>query len=263
MVQSKRMADALKALLKARRISYGQVGRHLGLSLSSVKRLFASGAFTLPRLEAVCDLAGVDLLELARQAEARRLRVASLDAAAERELVGDPVLLLVAICALNRWPFERIVERYRLTEAQLIRRLARLDRMGLIELQPGNRIKLRIARDFAWLPDGPIHRYFVDRVQNEFLSGAFVPEQDLHRFAWGMLSPASAAELRSKMAELMEAFHERTRGDEIRPHLASRASGSCLLVALRQWEPAGFRAMRRSAQPGAGDERPEAVAPDR
>ena len=35
--------------------------------------------------------------------------------------------------------------------------------------------------------------------------------------AWGMLSPASAAALRSKMAELMEAFHGRTRGDEIRP----------------------------------------------
>ena len=74
--------------------------------------------------------------------------------------------------------------------------------MGLIELLPGNRIRLRIARNFAWLPDGPIQRFFVERVQSEFLSGHFAPDRDLHRFAWGLLSAESAAVLRTKMAEL-------------------------------------------------------------
>ena len=39
MAQSQRMVDALKQALKARGVSYAQVGDHLGLSLSSVKRL--------------------------------------------------------------------------------------------------------------------------------------------------------------------------------------------------------------------------------
>ena len=249
MVQSKRMIQALKRVLKERRVSYEQVSRHLGLSLSSVKRLFSTGSFTLQRLEAVCDLADVDLLELARQAEALQLRVASLTAEQERELIGDPVLLLVGICVLNRWRFERIVDHYQVSEPRLIQLLVRLDRMGLIELLPGNRIKLRVARNFAWIPDGPIHRHFVEHVQNAFLAGTFVPDKDLHRFAWGMLSIESAAVLRAKMAELMETFDELTRGDEIRPAQEARTMGSCLLVALRQWEPAGFRAMRRDAAP--------------
>ena len=246
MSQSNRMIAALKDLLKERSVTYDQVGRHLGLSLSSVKRLFATGAFTLRRLEAVCELAEVDMLELARLGEQQGRRLDGLTAAQERELVSDPVLLLVAICALNRWRFERIVARYRVSDTQLIGLLVRLDRMGLIELLPGNRIKLRIARNFAWLPDGPIQRYFVRHVQSEMLSGTFVPERDLHRFAWGQLTAESASVLRAKMEELLETFDDLTRHDEVRGSEDGPTSGRCLLVALREWEPASFQAMRRS-----------------
>ena len=245
MAQSQSMVDALKQILKSRRVSYEQVAAHLGLSLSTVKRLFAAGDFTLRRLEAVCELVDVDLLELAREAEAERLRVASLTAEQERTLVADPELLLVAICALNRWGFERILEHYRIAKPRLIALLVRLDRLGLIELLPENRIKLRVARNFAWLPDGPIHRYFVNHVQTELLAGSFDASRDMHRFAWGMVTAESAAVMRAKMADLVETFHELTRQDEVRPRHQAGAKGTCFLVALRKWEPASFRAKRR------------------
>ena len=243
MVHTRRLLEALKHALRARGVSYAQVARGLGLSESSVKRLFSTGGFSLARLEAVCDLAGLDLLELARQADAQRFRMPALTVDQERDLVADPALLLVAVCALNRWPFGRILERYRFTTPGLVRLLARLDRMGLIELLPGNRIRLRIARNFAWLPDGPIHRYFVDRLQSEFLAGDFQPERDVHRVSWGMLSHESASALRGRITELTDTFDELTRGDEVRADSAARPT--CLLVALREWEPSPFRAMRR------------------
>lgn len=260
--QSQGMIDALKRLLKARRISYQRIAAHLGLSLSSVKRLFATGEFTLRRLEAVCELAGVDLLELARHAEAARLQVTQLTAEQERQVVADSELLLVAICALNRWPFERIYERYRLTRPRLTQLLIRLDRLGLIELLPENRIRLRVAKNFAWLPDGPIHRYFVDHIQAELLSGAFNPDRDLHRFAWGMLTAESAAAMQAKMADLADAFHELARQDEVRPRRpgkTARTGGTCLLLALREWEPASFR--ERHREPAGDAEKVQARRP--
>lgn len=244
MVQSKRLVNALKETLKSRDITYVEVADHLGLSLSSVKRQFSNKRFSLHRLEQVCDLAGIDLLELARLAEERRLRVASLTQDQEQQLISDPALLLITVCVLNRWTFERIVERYGFTTVQLTNLLVRLDRIGLIELLPARRIRLRIARNFAWLPGGPIHRYFVGRVQNEFLAGEFDPDRDLHRFSWGMLSDPSAAQLRGKIAEVMDAFDELTRRDEVRAEAA--AAGTCFLVALRRWEPTAFQSMRRS-----------------
>lgn len=244
MVQSRRLVKALKETLKVRDITYAEVADQLRLSLSSVKRLFSTGRFSLRRLEQVCDLAGIDLLELARLADEKRLRVTSLTADQERQLISDPALLLTAVCVLNRWTFEKILERYRFSTVQLTNLLVRLDRVGLIELLPAKRIRLRIARNFAWLPGGPIHRYFVDRFQGEFLAGAFDPDRDLHRFAWGMLSDQSAAALRSKIAEVMGAFDDRTRRDEIRADVAPAAT--CLLVALRRWEPVAFETMQRS-----------------
>lgn len=249
MVQSKRLVDALKETLKSRDITYAEVAGHLGLSLSSVKRQFSTQRFSLHRLEQICDLAGIDLLELARLAEERRLRVAALTEEQERQLVSDPALLLTTVCVLNRWTFERIVERYGFTTVQLTNLLVRLDRIGLIELLPAKRIRLRVARNFAWLPGGPIHRYFVDRVQGEFLSGEFDPDRDLHRFSWGMLSDPSAAQLRAKIAEVMDAFDDLTRRDEVR---ADAAAGTCFLVALRRWEPTAFRSFRHSNPADAG-----------
>ena len=253
MVQSKRVVNALKETLKSRDVTYAEVADHLGLSLSSVKRLFSTGRFSLHRLEQVCDLAGVDLLELARLADETRLRVASLTAEQERQLVSDPALLLTTVCVLNRWTFERIVDHYGLPTVQLTNLLVRLDRMGLIELLPAKRIRLRIARNFAWLPGGPIHRYFVDRVQGEFLSGEFDPGRDLHRFSWGMLSGrfrgAAALEDRGSDGRIRRSDPPRRgpRGSGSRGHLLSRraaALGADRVSDVPALEPRGCRIMR-------------------
>lgn len=244
MIQTSRIINALKQALKAQGVSYAEVARRLGLSESSVKRLFSRRAFSLQRLEAVCDMAGIDLLELAQLADAEKLRVPALTERQEREIVGNPELLLVAVCALNRWSFERILDQYEFTRNRLIGLLARLERMGLIEVLSGNRIRPLITRNFGWLPDGPIHRFFVDRLQGEFLSGGFSPDRDVHRVAWGMVSAESASLLKAKIGELTDTFDHLTRSDEVRADAAP--SGTCLLVALRAWEPSHFRNMRRS-----------------
>ncbi len=243
MLQSQRIVRELKAALKQRQVSYAQVARCMDLSESSVKRLFSQGGFTLERLEAVCELADIDLMELARRAENTRQQLSALSEQQEREVVADPVLLLVAICALNRWRFEDIQQTYAFTEAQLVGHLIRLDRLGLLELLPGNRIKLRIARNFAWLPNGPIHKYFATHLQHEFLTADFDSERDVYRFAWGLLSAESTHALREKINELVDAFDTRSRADEVRS--AGSHTGTCMLVAFREWEPRSFELMRR------------------
>lgn len=161
-------------------------------------------------------MAGIDLLELAQLADAEKLRVPALTERQEREIVGNPELLLVALCALNRWSFERILNQYEFTRNRLIGLLAPLERVGLIEVLSGPRIRPRITRSFGWLPDGPIHRFFVDSLQGEFLSGGWLPERDVHRVAWGMVSAESASVLKAKIDKLTDTFDHLTRSDEVR-----------------------------------------------
>jgi hypothetical protein len=71
-------------------------------------------------------------------------------------LIADNKLLLVAVCAVIHWSLADITSTYRPTQAEGLKRLLLLDRMGVIALMPGDRIRLRVARDFDWRPGGPI-----------------------------------------------------------------------------------------------------------
>ncbi len=246
MNQTRHLLVQLKTALRQRNLEYRDVAAHLQLSESSVKRLFSQGGFTLERLEAVCDLAEIDFTELVLRAERDTQRLVALTADQEREVIADPALLLIAICALNHWRFVDIQHNYAFTEPELIGHLVRLDRLGLLELLPNNRIKLRIARNFAWLPNGPIQRFFVDRVQDEFLASNFSSSADTYRFTWGMLSAESARVVQQKIAELITAFDSHASADEARRMGGS--NGTCMLVAFREgWEPASFAQMRQEA----------------
>ncbi len=242
MPETAKLLAALKQALRARGYTYADVAATLGVAQSSVKRLFSSGRFTLDRFERVCALAGTSIAELARECEATEARPRQPTRAQEAELVADARLLLVAVCMLNHIPAPAILERYALTEAELVRCLTRLDRLGLIELQAGNRARLRIDREFNWLPDGPIAQYFASELRADFLDPHHRGTRQ-ERFLHGLLTESALAELDERLASLRRDFarlHEASR----RAPLAGR-TGQALFLASGPWEPRGFEALRR------------------
>ena len=82
-------------------------------------------------------------------------------------------LFLVAVCALNHVTFEQIVAAYDIEKTECIQLLVRLDRLGFIQLQLNNRIKLLVSHNFSWLPDGPIQRFFNQQAHGEYFRSRF------------------------------------------------------------------------------------------
>ena len=246
------LVDALKRILKAKGLTYADIARGLDLSEASVKRIFSRREFTLERLDEVCRIAGVDFAELARAASEQAATSQQLTAAQEEEIVSDPKLLLVALCAVNNWTFDEMVATYDLPAAEATRCLARLDRHRIIELGPGNRIRPLISRSFAWRPGGPIQRFFQARIQDEYLASAFDGPGEVFLFVSGMLSHASRAELIARLKRVARDFTAQ-HGDDIALPL-SRRFGTSLLIAMRPWEPRAFRSLRHDAdkRPASG-----------
>ncbi len=242
------LVDALKRVLKARGLTYADIAAGLGLSEASVKRIFSRRDFTLVRVDEICRIAGVDFADLARAASEDRPGAASLTLEQETAIVSEPKLLLVALCAVNNWTFDEIVATYALSVAECTRLLVRLDRLRIVELAPGNRIRPMISRTFSWRPGGPIQRYFHARIQDEYLASRFDRPDELFVFVSGMLSHASSAELIARLRRVARDFAEQHR-DDLRLPLAQRF-GTSLLIAMRPWEPRAFRQVRR---PGTGD----------
>jgi len=172
------MVAELKRALRERGLTYAAVARPLGLSLATVKRLFARGDFSLERFERICELAGLGLRELLARAEEHSAPTNQLTLTQEREIVADPRLFLVTWLVLNRSSFEEITRSYRFTERELLRYFIRLDRLKVLELQPFNRVRLLVSRRFTWRAGGPVQRYLHRKLLREFLASHFVGAQD-------------------------------------------------------------------------------------
>ena len=243
MAELQQLLVTLKRQIKARGLTYRDVAAALKLSEPSVKRLFSSGNLSLERLVGICALLDITLAELAQQAAAATPRLDRLDEKLEAELVSDPRLLLVAVCALNHWRLADILARYQLDEPECLGHLLRLDRMRLIDLLPGNRIRINVTRDFHWRPGGPIERYFAGRGRDDFLSGGFDGPHEEVFFVHGMLTAEARAQFRAQLEKLRRHFAALHDDSQSAPIGERRGTG--MLLALREWEPPDFARLRR------------------
>ena len=77
MTQIAAVCETLKRLLKTKNITYKQLAEELDLSEANIKRVFSTQTFTLDRLEEICkvlEISLVDLFVLTSQKE-RRFRI--------------------------------------------------------------------------------------------------------------------------------------------------------------------------------------------
>ena len=243
MSEVNQLLTTIKRQLKLQGKTYRDVAAALALSEASVKRLLTSDTLGVDRLVQVANLLGFTLAELAQEAAARDARVRTLTPAQEKELVLDTRMLLVAVCALNHWTLQDMLAVYDLSETECLQRLLHLDRLRLIALMPGNRIRLNVARDFDWLDNGPIRQYFRAEGLDDFLDSPFGRADESLTFAHGMLTESALARLQADVRQLRARFAELHEESLASPLPKRRGSG--LLLALREWEPAAFTALRR------------------
>ena len=234
--------DALKLHFKARGLTYADAARALGLSEATVKRIFSRRDCSLERFAQLCDLVQVDLGELARVQPRPRRLLNQLSRAQEEALVADPRLLLVAVCALNQMGVEEMLAAYRLERAQCTALLLRLEGLGVLELFPNDRIRLNVARTFAWIPNGPIMRYVTARAPDYFDHPFAAPGESM-RIVSVRVSAAAAVGLVARLEQIAREYSEQHAADAVLP-LADRPALSVCL-AVRHWEPPEFRALAR------------------
>jgi hypothetical protein len=205
--------------------------------------MFSSGRLTIDRLVQISNFLGFTLAELSREAQAAQPVLHTLTEKQEREVVSDPKLLMVAVCALNHWTMDEIVGLYRLSDAECIKYLLRLDTLRIIDLLPGNRIRLNVSRDFDWLPSGPIRQYFRSRGISDFLQSDFAQAEETMAFVHGMFTDQALAQILDELRRLRRKFAELHEESLSAP--LSKRRGIGLLLAMRGWEPADFTKLRR------------------
>ncbi len=234
---------AIKKELKAAQMTYADLALELDMAESSVKRMLAKGDMPLSRIDAICRALKLDFAELARRVADAQPLLAQLTEQQEKAVVADKKLLLAAICVLSQWTLEQMTSRYRLTEAECIRYLAQLDRIGIIELKPLNRYRLKLAKTFRWRPHGAVMNYFRENALLDYFAGGFDGEGEGLLLVHGSISRSLAPSFLERMQRVAQDFAQQHQADQ---KLAEKdREGYTLLLAMRSWEFEAFEALRR------------------
>ncbi len=232
MSQAVLLVDQLKRELKSRGITYAQLAKLIAMSEASVKRMFSQRNMTLDRVDEILAATGIEFSELTDHFDREQKRLTQLTPKQEAEVVNDPKLFLVSVCALNLMGYDEILSTYDLKEAELVGLLTRLDKLGFIELLPNNRFKLKVARTFSWVPNGPIMQAFKNNAA-DFFESEFTKTGEILFLLNGRLSLASRVALIDRLKRVAREFSEQHYEDS---HLlATQREPVSLLIATRSW----------------------------
>lgn len=243
MNETQRLLDTLKRCLRTRGMTYRALGRALGLSESSVKRLFADESFSLVRLERVCrvlDMSMADLVRMASGPAEAQTSMLTLDQ--ERVLASSAPLLACFYLLLNGRKVDDAARRLGASPKVMRAMLERLASAGLLEIDRRNAVRLHARLPIAWRPEGPVRKLYERQVRAEFLQGPFTRSNESLSFHSAELSPASVRILQRKIERLAADFADLAALDV---HVPTREKSSiALLLACRPWVFSMFSAYR-------------------
>jgi hypothetical protein len=141
------------------------------------------------------------------------------------------------------YQLEQVIGHYRLSEAECIKYFVQLDRLGIIELRPLNRYRLKLAKTFRWRPQGAVMDYFRENVLLDYFSGGFDGDAEGLLLVHGSVSRSLAASFFERMQRVAQDFPQQHQADQ---RLAEKdREGYTLLLAMRSWEFEVFTALRR------------------
>jgi DNA-binding Xre family transcriptional regulator len=238
------LLDTLKQTLKSHGKTYSDVANYLDLSEASVKRLFSEQSFTLQRLEDICHMLKLEISDLVQlMKEQNTIHLSELTEQQESEIANDVGLLLVAVCILNKWSKNNIISHFNFSEPQCIGYLTKLDKLKLIELLPKNKVKLLVAANFKWRDNGPIQRFFLEKLQADFFNSQFKNENEKLIVVNAMLAKPSQLLFQRKMDQLATELNNLNTEDS--SLTIDKRYGVTMVVAMRPWTYGLFEGIRK------------------
>jgi transcriptional regulator with XRE-family HTH domain len=223
--------ETLKQLLKAQGVTYPELARATGSSLSSVKRLFAGRDFSAARVERVCRHLNMSFFELMRLVEQKSHHEASvLTQRQEQAFVADPRLFFFFLSIAKKHPVARLESRFKLSRTQVLQYLGRLAKLGLVELREGTHFRLKAAPHITWSRGGPIDRWLYEMGRKVFLSSRFDQRNEFFRFYIVKFTDESYFQFRSRLESLAEEILEKSLDLDL---LSAESKRTGVLIAFK------------------------------
>ena len=203
--QMNQVLASLRSLLRAQGLHNHNIASLLDVTERTVTRWLGGRGLTVHALQRLCAIADVTLMELFEIAGAKfQKRSVTLTKRQEQELVDNPIMALFFANICHGFPVDELLGQLGLSEADKVLALVGLEKLKLIELLPGDRVRLLVPRDVRWRENGPRNRAATESFAQimgkiDFCDPAVMSEWSVLR-----LSGRSATYMREKFNILMK-----------------------------------------------------------
>ena len=221
--------SGLKGMTRAKGLTQASLAKDMGVSLPTIKRWFSGKGVTLENLFSLLDLIGVsfqDLIEFIPP----ELKGFQYSSQQEEFFTRNPMYLAYFDRLLAGDRPQDVARQMRLTAKSTSRYLSGLEKIGLIEVHPENKIRMKVEGEPQWSKDGPLATKFRASVATEFIEklGTKKIHMGLHR-----LLP----EDRDKSLALIKELQTFLMGSENRAKFLKKGMSSYgFMVALAPFE---------------------------
>jgi len=207
----------LKELYRGRGLRHEDIATALNISRMTVKRYLSGKGLSLAVLERLCQLVDISLLELSDLAnQSDQTSMEQLSEAQENALAENQGLAFLLHLLMSGWTPAEIQAELRMADPALVVALSHLDRLGFIELLPGNRVRLRTIRHIHWAHNNRLKSSF-DRHLKQHFNKSFNHPDVVWRYRLVKLSGASLLRLEALFEEWSRTVHTLSQDDRKLP----------------------------------------------
>lgn len=171
--------ELLKTVLKARRMTYADLAKLLDLSEPTIKRIFAERDCKLSRLNEICAALDLTLDDLVAEANRVDVQPTRLTDRQEAQLAEDRSAFNLFLLLLDGMTVEAMQDQFQHEKHRIFELGLKLERMGLAEVMPGNRVRLTVQSPVEFRRDGPLHLALM-KLNMAFLRSTYLAQDTEH-----------------------------------------------------------------------------------
>jgi DNA-binding Xre family transcriptional regulator len=171
--------ELLKTILKARGITYGALAVRLSLSEPTIKRIFAERDCKMSRMTEICTALDLTLDDLVTEANRIEVTPTHLGDRLEAQLAEDRPAFHLFLLLLDGLPLKAVQAHYALDESAAFALARRLEKLGLVDVMPHDRIRLTVQAPVHFRRDGPLHQKLL-QLNMDFLRATYLKQDTDH-----------------------------------------------------------------------------------
>lgn len=211
------IVQTLKKLLKDKEMTYKDLGKKMGLTEASIKRLFSKNSCSINKVMEICDTLEVEFYDLVKESLDGKKLKNHLSEKQEMAFYNNIQLCHIFFDLLTRkLSIQEIGQRHQIPEAKVRMHLRELEDLMLIELHPQDRIKF-LKEEPLTFSQGPfrekLFQQFLQDISTYLFDKNHAQKFKISQGREWLLSSETANKLQTQLQALFENMDQAAERD--------------------------------------------------